>query len=71
MALDHFLNGVLVHTTAEGSADLIGRYLPTVGIRCDRPLPRKAIALVCQGQRCLEPAESQEMLIRQLQQISF
>jgi hypothetical protein len=60
----------LVKTTPAVAADLSARYLPTVAIRCDRVLPPAAIALVCPGLSCLEPAESQEMLIRQLQQIS-
>lgn len=70
VALDHFLNGAQVTTTPELAADLVRRYLPTLAIRCDRPLPPNAIALVCPGLSCLEPAESQEMLIRQIQHIN-
>jgi hypothetical protein len=70
VALDHCLNGALVKTTPAVAADLRSRYLPTVAIRCDRALPPTAIGLVCPGLSCLEPAESQEMLIRQIEQIS-
>jgi hypothetical protein len=66
VALDHLLNGSLAMTTPEQVAQLVIQSLPTVALRCDRPLPEGAIGVVCRGLSCLEPASSQEMLMQQI-----
>jgi hypothetical protein len=66
-ALDWFQTHTLVRTTAKQVQRLSVQYLPTTVFRVD-DLPEGAIALVCQGLSCNEPARSEEQLHRQLQQ---
>ncbi|ELS01887.1 thioredoxin domain containing protein [Xenococcus sp. PCC 7305] len=70
VALDWLLNGTVVKTTTEEFAILITDYFPTTVYRIVTELPQDAIALVCQGLSCLEPAENLEQLRLQIRQIA-
>jgi uncharacterized protein YyaL (SSP411 family) len=67
-ALDWFYNHTLVRTTTELIPAIAIQYLPTVVWKVEPELPQGAIALVCQGLSCQEPARSPEQLQEQLQQ---
>ena len=67
VAFDWFRNHTLVRTNPEQYTHLNSQYHPSVMLRIDQHLPSpNAIAIVCQGFACLEPATSQEMCDRQL-----
>jgi hypothetical protein len=67
VAFDWFRNHTLVRTNPQQYAYLNRQYLPAVMLRIDAHLPNpEAIAMVCQGFACLEPATSQEICDRQL-----
>ena len=67
VAFDWFRNHTLVRTNPQQYAYLNHQYLPAVMLRIDSLLSNsEAIAIVCQGFACLEPATSQEMCDRQL-----
>ncbi|MCA6574253.1 MAG: thioredoxin domain-containing protein [Pseudanabaena sp. M57BS1SP1A06MG] len=67
VAFDWFRNHTLVRTNADQYAYLNQQYLPSVMLRIDQHLPNPdAIALVCQGFACLEPAVTQDICDRQL-----
>jgi uncharacterized protein len=66
-ALDWFRNHTLVRS--RGEVGELGRaYLPTVVRRMSEELPMGAIALVCQGLSCSEPAMSVEQMKEQVQE---
>jgi uncharacterized protein YyaL (SSP411 family) len=66
-AFDWFRNHTLVRTNPAQYAYLNQQYLPSVMLRIDQHLPNPdAIAMVCQGFACLEPAMTQEICDRQL-----
>jgi hypothetical protein len=67
-ALDWFQHPTLVRTGAAAITALTQQYLPTVVYRLESELPEAAIALVCQGLSCQEPARSEPQLQEQLQQ---
>lgn len=67
VAFDWFRNHTLVRTNPEQYAYLNQQYLPSVMLRIDQHLPSPdAIAMVCQGFACLEPATTPEICDRQL-----
>jgi len=67
VAFDWFRNHTLVRTHPTEYAYLNAQYLPSVMLRIDRHLANPdAIAQVCKGFACLEPAMSQEICDRQL-----
>jgi uncharacterized protein YyaL (SSP411 family) len=67
VAFDLFRNHTLVRTNPDHYAYLNSQYLPVVMLRVDKHLPNPdAIAMVCQGFACLEPAMSVEICDRQL-----
>jgi uncharacterized protein YyaL (SSP411 family) len=66
-ALDWFRQPTLIRTNAETIALLAAHYLPTVIYRLEADLPSGAVALVCEGLSCQEPARSLEQLQAQLQ----
>jgi uncharacterized protein YyaL (SSP411 family) len=67
VAFDLFRNHTLVRTNPDQYAHLNSQYLPVVMLRIDKHLPNQnAIAMVCQGFSCLEPAMNQEICDRQL-----
>lgn len=68
IGLDWFQHPVLVRTTAERAAELIQHYGPTLMVNVETDLPNGAIALVCQGLSCNEPAQSWEQALEQLRQ---
>lgn len=67
-ALDWFRQMTLVRTGSNWIPALANQYLPTVLYSLESALPAEAIALVCQGLSCQEPAQSAEQLQMQLQQ---
>jgi uncharacterized protein YyaL (SSP411 family) len=67
VAFDWFRNHTLVRTNPSQYAYLNSQYHPSVMLRIDQHLPNpEAIAIVCQGFICLEPATSQSICDRQL-----
>ena len=70
VALDWFLHGTSVKTSLENIEDLSTKYLPTTVFRVETDLPENAIALVCQGLSCLEPATSIDLVLEQIQSVS-
>ena len=66
-ALDWFLHGTSVKSNLENLKQLNSYYLPTTVFRMETDLPSKAVALVCQGLSCLEPATSIERVLEQIQ----
>lgn len=67
VAFDWFRNHTLVRTSAERYPQFSCQYLPTASLKIDPNLPNpNAIAMICQGLACLEPATDQEMCDRQL-----
>jgi len=67
-ALDWYRHLTLIQTTQEELSALISQYLPVGILKVNTALPEGAIALVCQGLSCQEPARSREQLQKQLQQ---
>jgi uncharacterized protein len=66
-AFDWFRNHTLIRTLPTQYEYLNSQYLPAVMLRLDKQLPNPdAIAIVCQGFACLEPAMSIEICDRQL-----
>jgi uncharacterized protein len=68
VALDWFQNQTLVRSTIEQITQLETQYLPTSALMLVDALPENAIALVCQGLSCKEPAISREQMMQQLEQ---
>jgi hypothetical protein len=68
-ALDWFLHGTSVKSNRENLEQLSSYYLPTTVWRVETDLPEEAIALVCQGTSCLEPATSIKQVINQIQSV--
>ena len=69
-ALDWFLHGTSIKTSQENIEQLSTKYLPTTVFRIETDLPENAVALVCQGLSCLEPATSIEQVLKQIQSVS-
>jgi uncharacterized protein YyaL (SSP411 family) len=69
-ALDRYLHATLVRSSEETLKALISQYFPTVVYKLESDLPEKAIAIVCQGLSCLEPARDREQLLAQIQQVT-
>ncbi|MBW4596165.1 MAG: thioredoxin domain-containing protein [Brasilonema angustatum HA4187-MV1] len=67
-ALDWYRNCTLVRTTAEQIQSLNSMYLPSTAFVAVSKLPESSVGLVCQGLKCLAPAESLEKLLQQVQQ---
>lgn len=66
-AFDWFRNHTLVRTNPSQYTYLNSQYLPSVMLRITKHFPKAdAIAQVCQGFACLEPAMSQEICEQQL-----
>jgi uncharacterized protein YyaL (SSP411 family) len=66
IALDWFQHPIGVRTTPEIAAELGRLFLPTVMITLCEDLPSGAIALVCTGMTCQEPARDRAHLAAQL-----
>ncbi|MBW4564232.1 MAG: thioredoxin domain-containing protein [Mojavia pulchra JT2-VF2] len=67
-ALDWYRNSTLIRTNTEQINSLIPKNLPTVVFAAGSNLPENSVGLVCQGLKCLTPAESVEHLWQQVQQ---
>ncbi|MEM7771489.1 MAG: thioredoxin domain-containing protein [Cyanobacteria bacterium P01_A01_bin.37] len=67
-ALDWFQTHTLVRSAAHRLSGFSQRYLPTTVLQQDDQLPDGAIALVCEGLSCNEPAMSDAQLNEQLMQ---
>lgn len=65
-ALDWFLHPQVVRTSMGLIAKLNQQYLPATMLKLDADLPDGAIALVCEGLSCQEPARTLEQLHTQL-----
>lgn len=68
-ALDWLLHGTSVKTSIKYVEQLNSNYLPSTVFRVETDLPEGAIALVCQGTSCLEPATSIEQVLEQIEQV--
>ncbi|PZV23414.1 MAG: thioredoxin domain-containing protein [Snowella sp.] len=71
VALDHYRFGNTVRTQSELLNTLCPQYLPVTRYQITENLPNRAIAIVCQGLSCLEPAINQEQLMNQLQSLTL
>ncbi|NJK49669.1 thioredoxin domain-containing protein [Candidatus Gracilibacteria bacterium] len=69
-ALDWYGQATLVRAAEEPLKRLILQYFPTVAYQVETDLPDKAVGIVCRGLSCLEPAQSEEQLLAQIQQAS-
>jgi hypothetical protein len=69
IALDWYRHATLIRTSEEPLKVLIPQYFPTAVYRIDPELPEKVVGIVCQGLSCLAPAQSQEQLLEQIQQV--
>ncbi|TVP55166.1 MAG: thioredoxin domain-containing protein [Nodularia sp. (in: Bacteria)] len=67
-ALDWYRNSTLIRSTIEQIIPLMTKYLPVTEFAVVSDLPSGSLGLVCQGFQCLEPAESDEQLLQQVQQ---
>ncbi|MHC5670454.1 thioredoxin domain-containing protein [Nostoc sp.] len=67
-ALDWYRNSTLIRSTTEQINALIPKYLPTSLFAVTSDLPQGSVGLVCQGLKCLAPAESAEDLLQQVQE---
>jgi uncharacterized protein YyaL (SSP411 family) len=67
-ALDWYRNSTLIRSTTEQINSLIPKFLPSAVFAITSDLPEGSVGLVCQGLKCLAPAESVEHLLQQVQQ---
>ena len=67
-ALDWYRNSTLIRSTTEQINTLIPKYLPAAVFAVVSDIPEGSVGLVCQGLKCLAPAESVEHLLQQVQQ---
>ncbi|MDZ8228115.1 thioredoxin domain-containing protein [Nostoc sp. ChiVER01] len=66
-ALDWYRNSTLISSTTEQINSLIPKFLPTAVFTVTSDLPEGSVGLVCQGLKCLAPAESVEHLLQQVE----
>lgn len=66
-ALDWYRNSTLIRSTTEQINSLIPKFLPTAVFTVTSDLPEGSVGLVCQGLKCLSPAESVEHLLQQVE----
>ena len=67
-ALDWYRHCTLIRSSADQLSCLITQYLPASVYHLETNLPQGAVGLVCQGFTCLEPAQTPEQLLKQVQQ---
>lgn len=67
-ALDWYCHCTLVRALPDQLTSLIAQYFPTNVYQLETNLPQDAVALVCQGLTCLEPAHTPEQLLKQVLQ---
>ncbi|MBN3958609.1 thioredoxin domain-containing protein [Nostoc sp. NMS8] len=66
-ALDWYRNSTLIRSTTEQINSLIPKFLPAAVFAIISDLPEGSVGLVCQGLKCLAPAESLEHLWQQVE----
>ncbi|MCC5666111.1 thioredoxin domain-containing protein [Nostoc sp. CHAB 5784] len=66
-ALDWYRNSTLIRSTTEQINSLIPKFLPVAVFNVTSDLPEGSVGLVCQGLKCLAPAENVEHLLQQVQ----
>ena len=66
-ALDWYRNSTLIRSTTEQINSLIPKFLPTAVFTVTSDLPEGSVGLVCQGLKCLAPAENVEHLLQQVE----
>ncbi|QLE40576.1 thioredoxin domain-containing protein [Nostoc sp. C052] len=66
-ALDWYRNSTLIRSTTEQINSLIPKFLPTAVFAITSDLPEGSVGLVCQGLKCLAPAENVEHLLQQVE----
>ena len=66
VALDWYRNCTLIRTQKERINSLISKFLPVAMFVEQSDLPQNSIGLVCQGLKCLAPAQSEEKLLEQV-----
>ena len=66
IALDWYRNCILIRTDKQRINSLICRFLPVAMFVEQSNLPQNSIGLVCQGLKCLAPAENEEKLLEQI-----
>ncbi|MHC5596850.1 MAG: thioredoxin domain-containing protein, partial [Nostoc sp.] len=66
-ALDWYRNSTLIRSTTEQINTLIPKHLPAAVFAITSDLPEGSVGLVCQGLKCLAPAESVEHLLQQVE----
>ncbi|YAI81289.1 MAG: thioredoxin domain-containing protein, partial [cyanobacterium endosymbiont of Rhopalodia sterrenbergii] len=67
LALDWYRFGRLVKTNSEVLKQLSSQYFPTTVYHVNNNLPMNYVGLVCKRLVCLEPAETLEELLKQMQ----
>ena len=67
-ALDWYRYPTLVRASETEIEQIVQQYFPTAAYKIAGDLPDGAVAMVCQGLSCKEPAKSREQAIAQLQQ---
>ncbi|MBE9216947.1 thioredoxin domain-containing protein [Plectonema cf. radiosum LEGE 06105] len=66
VALDWYRNCTLIRTVKERINSLISQFLPVAAFVEVSDLPQNSIGLVCQGLKCLAPAQNEEQLLQQV-----
>ncbi len=66
VALDWYRNCTLIRTEKQRINSLISKFLPVAMFVEQSDLPQNSIGLVCQGLKCLAPAQSEEKLLEQV-----
>ncbi|MGF1672957.1 MAG: thioredoxin domain-containing protein, partial [Rivularia sp. (in: cyanobacteria)] len=66
VALDWYRNCTLIRTVKQRINSLISKYLPVAAFAEVSDLPQNSIGLICQGLKCLAPAQSEEQLLQQV-----
>ncbi|MEO1375585.1 MAG: thioredoxin domain-containing protein [Cyanobacteria bacterium J06635_10] len=66
LALDWYKNFTLVRTQKQRINSLLSKFLPVAAFVLVSDLPQNSIGLVCQGLKCLAPAENEEKLLQQV-----
>ena len=69
-ALDWFIYGNSVKTTSQQLSSLLSRYLPTTVVSIVTDLPDDSVGILCRVFSCLEPAQSLEQLLVQIEEIN-
>ena len=66
VALDWYRNCTLIRTVKQRINSLISQFLPVAAFVEVSDLPQNSIGLICQGLKCLAPAQSEEQLLQQV-----